>query len=75
MPAIAAYKKKNHLPLYQAQREAEIIASRSALAKKLGVDSALIKKIFVALMKSSRKIQGHNNRPSLLIRKREQHKS
>ena len=57
MPAVAAYKKKNNLPLFQPERENELLASKKELAGRLNVDSVLINKIYTLILEDSKKLQ------------------
>jgi chorismate mutase len=57
MPAVGAYKKKHGLPIHQAAREKEVLASLGTLAAKKKVDPALTHTIFKSIFKNSKKIQ------------------
>lgn len=57
LKTIVDYKKKHNLPIHQPQREKEILASKVALAKKLNLDKKMVEKIFLLIMRNSRKIQ------------------
>ena len=57
MPKVAALKKKDGIPILQSGREAALLKSHKALAKKLGVSTKLIEDIFKLVFKDSRRIQ------------------
>ena len=54
---VARYKKAHNLPLYQPEREKQILEAKLALAKKLELDSEMVEKIFAAILESSKKTQ------------------
>jgi chorismate mutase len=57
MPAVGAYKRKNNLPIHQAAREQEVLASLEKLALKKKVDPDLTRIIFTSIFKNSKQIQ------------------
>lgn len=54
---VARYKKAHNLPLYQPEREKQMLEAKLALAKKLELDPAMVEKIFAAIIEGSKKIQ------------------
>ena len=59
-PAIAKIKKKIGASVLQPRREAEVLASRQMFAKKHGLNTKLIRNIFILILKDSRRIQGRS---------------
>ena len=57
MPAVGAYKKEHNLPIYQPEREVEILKVQKELALKAGADPGLIEKIFLLIFDNSRHLQ------------------
>ncbi|MBU0727536.1 chorismate mutase [Patescibacteria group bacterium] len=58
-PKLAKFKKAEGLPILDKKRELEVIDKLEKLAKKEGLDLKFIKKLWVEILKESRKIQ-HN---------------
>lgn len=55
---VAQYKKKHDLPIYNPEREAELLQSRTKMAQDRGLDKEYIEKIFILLMEYSKYVQG-----------------
>ena len=56
---IGIYKAQHCLPVFNKKREAEIIASKKALAKKLGINELLVEKIFRLVIANVKKEHNH----------------
>jgi len=52
---VGEYKKKYHLPALDKKREKEIFLSRKLLAKKFGLDPALVEEMFKLIIKNVKK--------------------
>jgi chorismate mutase len=57
MREVGEYKRAMRLPYHQPQREKEILEVKGKLAKAVGVDKALIEKIFKLVFKNARELQ------------------
>ena len=54
---VGIWKKKRHLPVYDAEREKEIYSKRLSLVKEAKLDPAFVKDIYKIIIKNARKIQ------------------
>lgn len=55
---LGEYKKKNHLPIQNKEREKEIIMDRARKLKELGfADEQFVQELFALIMKRSREVQ------------------
>lgn len=52
---VGLYKAKHHLSAFSKQRETEIFKAKKSLAKKLGLNEALIEKIFKSIIATVRR--------------------
>lgn len=57
VPLVAEYKKANGIQRYQPAREAEVIASRRALAEKLSVNPDLAEDILKRIIQDAHRIE------------------
>jgi chorismate mutase len=57
MLAVGTYKKENRLPIHQPRREAEILRKLGRMARAEGISPALVRKIFMAIFRDSKRIQ------------------
>lgn len=57
VPKLAKLKKKEKLPIQDKKREEEMLSKLQKEAKKQGIDYKLIKKLYLEILKESRKIQ------------------
>jgi chorismate mutase-like protein len=57
IPKVAEYKKANHLPQYQPEREKEVIASKRELAQKAGLNPDLIETLYKEIIKDAHRIE------------------
>lgn len=56
--AAGELKRANGLPIVDEQREAEAASARAALARRCGVDEALVAEVFAVVVRHSRRAQG-----------------
>lgn len=57
IPSVAEYKKQNHLPRYQPEREKEIINSRRKLAEELNINPDLAESIAKSIIEDAHRIE------------------
>jgi len=57
VPKLAKLKKKEGLPIQDKKREVEMLSRLQKEAKKQKVDPKLVKKLYIEILKESRKIQ------------------
>tara|TARA_Y100000310_G_C20396733_1_gene675447 strand:+ start:100 stop:357 length:258 start_codon:yes stop_codon:yes gene_type:complete len=55
--AIAQVKRDNNLPIFQPEREKELLGHKMKLAQELNLDQFMVKEIFEILLKASKEIQ------------------
>ena len=60
LPKIIEYKNKKGLPIYQPEREKELLKSKKKLAKELNLSEEFIEKLFLEILKESKRIQESN---------------
>lgn len=57
IPQVAEYKKLNHLPQMQAEREKEIIFTRRKLAENLNLNPDLVEKLVKEIILDAHRIE------------------
>jgi chorismate mutase-like protein len=57
MPEIAEYKKKNNVPIFDEEREVEIMKNLKRIAKGHGLDEGFVEEVFLSLFNESKRIQ------------------
>ena len=53
---VAEYKKEKKLPMYDPEREKELIEARRKLAEELGINPDLVEDIFKRILEDSHRI-------------------
>ncbi len=57
MPDIAEYKKKNDIPIFDEEREVEIMKKLKKISKDHGLDEGFVEEIFLSCFNESKRIQ------------------
>ncbi len=57
IPDIADYKKKNDIPIFDEEREVEIMNKLKKIAKDHGLDEGFVEEIFLSCFNESKRIQ------------------
>jgi len=57
MPEIAQFKKANNLPIFQPEREKQLLEERKKLARELNINPDLIEAVFKSIISECRKTQ------------------
>lgn len=57
MPEIAEYKKKNNIPVFDEEREVEIMKKLKKIAAEHGLDESFVEEIFLSCFNEAKRIQ------------------
>lgn len=57
MPEVAAYKKKHNIPIFDEEREIEIMKNLKNIAKQHGLDEGFVEEVFLSLFNEAKRIQ------------------
>lgn len=57
MPEIARFKTENHLPIFQSEREQEILENKIVQAKELGLSETFVRNLFELIFEESKRLQ------------------
>ncbi|MDP7179653.1 MAG: chorismate mutase [Candidatus Woesearchaeota archaeon] len=57
MPEIAEYKKGNDIPIFDEQREQQIMKKLQTMAKEQGLDESFVEEVFLSIFNESKRIQ------------------
>lgn len=57
IPDVADYKKKNDIPIFDEEREVEIMNKLKKIAKQHGLDEGFVEEIFLSCFNESKRIQ------------------
>lgn len=57
MPEIAEYKKKNDIPIFDEEREVEIMNKLKKIAKEQGLDEDFVEEVFLSIFNEAKRIQ------------------
>ncbi|MFH1642277.1 MAG: chorismate mutase [Nanoarchaeota archaeon] len=57
MPDIGYFKKENNLPIFDEQREIEIMDGLKKVAKEQNLDEGFVEEVFLSIFNESKRIQ------------------
>jgi len=57
MPDVAEYKKNNDVPIFDEEREVEIMKNLKKIAAEQGLDEGFTEEVFLSLFNESKRIQ------------------
>lgn len=57
MPEIAEYKKKRNIPVFDEEREIEIMKKLKRVARDYGLDESFVEEVFLSLFNEAKRIQ------------------
>lgn len=57
MPDMAVYKKKHNIPIFDEEREIEIMNKLKKIAKEQGLDESFVEEIFLSVFNEAKRIQ------------------
>lgn len=57
MPEIAEYKKKHNIPVFDEEREIEIMKKLKKVARDYGLDEGFVEEVFLSLFNEAKRIQ------------------
>lgn len=57
MPEIGEYKKRNDIPVFDENREVEIMKKLKKMAKEQGLDDGFVEEIFLSVFNEAKRIQ------------------
>ncbi len=57
MPEVAEYKKKKDIPVFDEEREVEIMNKLKKIAKQHGLDEGFVEEIFLSCFNEAKRIQ------------------
>jgi chorismate mutase len=57
MPDIGIYKKQNSIPIFDEEREIEIMKKLKKIAKEHNLDESFVEEIFLSVFNESKRIQ------------------
>ncbi len=57
MPDVAEYKKNHNIPVFDEEREVEIMKKLKRIAKEHGLDEGFVEEIFLSCFNEAKRIQ------------------
>jgi len=57
MPEIAEYKKRNNIPIFDEEREVEIMKKLKEISAEQGLEEGFVEEVFLSLFNESKRIQ------------------
>lgn len=57
IPEVAEYKRKNNVPIFDEEREVEIMSNLKKIASQHGLDESFVEEIFLSCFNEAKRIQ------------------